>query len=66
VLVGNYHAGHPVTSGITLAGARSNAPAFNADTWKAERDGSIRCEPGQIPCEFVSPILQGEDGVRTI
>jgi hypothetical protein len=64
VPVGNYHAGHPVTTGITLAGARSNAPAFNADTWKAERDGSIRCDAGQIPCEFVSPILHGERGVE--
>ncbi len=64
VAVGSYHAGHPVTTGRTTTGARSNAPAFNADTWKAERDGSIRCEAGQIPCEFVSPILHGEQGVE--
>jgi hypothetical protein len=37
---------------------------FHSEAWKAERDGSIRCEPGQVPCEFVSPILHGEDGVE--
>jgi len=64
VPVGGYHAGLPVVAAITTAGARLSAPAFNSESWKAERDGSIRCEPGQVPCEFVSPILHGEDGVE--
>jgi hypothetical protein len=64
VPVGGYHAGLPVVAAITPTGARLTAPVFNSEAWKAERDGSIRCEPGQIPCEFVSPILHGEDGVN--
>jgi len=64
VPVGGYHAGLPVVAAITTAGARLSAPVFNSEAWKAERDGSIRCEPGQVPCEFVSPILHGEDGVE--
>ena len=66
VAVGSYHSGYPVTTGRTTAGARSNAPAFNTDTWKAERDGSIRCDAGQVPCEFVSPILHGVEGIENL
>jgi len=36
-----------------------SAPAFGASRWKAERDGSIRHQSGEMPCEFVSPILRG-------
>ncbi len=32
-----------------------NAPTFSGNHWKAERDGSIRANPGRVPCEFVSP-----------
>ena len=64
VPVGGYHAGLPVVAALTAAGARLSAPVFHSEAWKAERDGSIRCEPGQVPCEFVSPILHGEDGVE--
>ena len=63
VAVGAYHNGLPVQSGLTLSGQRLEAPVFGGSRWKAERDGSIQCDPGQMPCEFVSPILQGEDGV---
>src|SRR5688572_29386352 len=64
VAVGGYHSGFPVRTGITTAGARLDAPSFHGDTWNAERDGSIRCDIGQMPCEFVSPILRGDDGVE--
>ena len=32
--------------------------------WKAERDGSIRTAPGRLPCEIVSPVLKGEEGIK--
>ena len=63
--VGNYHGGQPVVAGY--ASGTSNiipAPAFHGVTWKAERDGSIRPKYGRTACEFVSPILQGEDGIQ--
>ena len=41
-----------------------NAPTFNGNHWKAERDGSIRVKPGRVACEFVSPILKGGAGVE--
>lgn len=34
--------------------------------WKAERDGSIRCDVGHQACEIVSPILKGADGVKQV
>jgi hypothetical protein len=65
VSVGGYHAGFPVRTGLDKRdGLPLRAPDFHADHWKAERDGSIRCEAHQIPCEFVSPILHGESGVE--
>ena len=42
------------------------APSFNRAKWSAERDGSIRYQSGEQPCEFVSPILHGEDGVAKL
>lgn len=65
VTVGGYHAGYDVRCGVDArTGLPLNAPAFQRHCWKAERDGSIRCDAGQIPCEFVSPILRGEEGVE--
>ncbi|WP_395719676.1 amidoligase family protein, partial [Prosthecobacter sp.] len=64
VQVGAYHNGLPVQGGRTLSGLRLEAPDFHGARWKAERDGSIRCEAGQVPCEFVSPVLHGEAGVE--
>ena len=62
--VGHYHAGLPVN--VARAGERLlPAPTFLGVAWKSERDGSIRVtKPGQVACEFVSPILKGEAGVR--
>ena len=62
--VGSYHAGYPVRIANTPSGQRLDAPVFERNHWKAERDGSIRCDAGQMPCEFVSPILHGEQGVE--
>jgi hypothetical protein len=65
IAVGGYHHGLPVRTGLTQAtNLPRSAPTFNGALWKAERDGSIRCDAGQVPCEFVSPILNGEAGVE--
>lgn len=66
ITVGAYHGGCAVREAHTLYGVTSNAPNFNGRYWKAERDGSIRTSTGHQACEFVSPILHGEDGVRAL
>ncbi|MEI8388205.1 MAG: amidoligase family protein [Verrucomicrobiota bacterium] len=64
ITVGSYHGGRPVTGGLRLNESTIlAAPSFNRAKWSAERDGSIRCQPGEMACEFVSPILHGEAGV---
>ena len=47
------------TNGLPLT-----APTFDGGHWRADRDGSIACDAGQMACEFVSPILHGEGGVE--
>lgn len=65
IAVGCYHNGLPVRTGIVQASQLPrSAPTFHSAHWRAERDGSIRCDAGQVPCEFVSPILHGEAGVE--
>ena len=65
VTVGGYHNGFAVTTGLDQRdGLPLNAPKFQNTAWKAERDGSIRCDARQVPCEFVSPILHGSEGVE--
>jgi hypothetical protein len=64
--VGGYHSGYPVRNAHGSDGQMLNAPTFNGATWRADRDGSITCEPGETPCEFVSPILNGEAGVESL
>jgi hypothetical protein len=67
VHVGAYHRGHAVHVGIDATSALPrNAPVFQGKPWQAERDGSIRCDAGQTPCEFVSPILHGDEGVENL
>ena len=67
VLVGGYHCGASVRNGADRStGQPRNAPTFRGSHWRAERDGSIRCKSGQVACEFVSPILQGSDGVQCL
>jgi len=67
VAVGGYHSGLPVRAGRS---SRTNglvlAPTFHGATWRADRDGSIQCLPGEVACEFVSPILKGADGVTNL
>jgi hypothetical protein len=55
-----------VLSGHSTYGTAVSAPSFAGSYWKAERDGSIRTLTGQRACEFVSPILHGEQGVQAL
>jgi hypothetical protein len=66
IRVGSYHNGNPVRRAAALTGEAVTAPKFRNATWRAERDGSIRYERGFIPCEFVSPVLSGEEGVARL
>ncbi len=50
--IGGYHNGLPV--------------AWLPAGWKAERDGSIRTPAGRKPCEFVSPVLRGYEGLANV
>jgi hypothetical protein len=64
--VGGYHVGYPVRSAIATNGQQLVAPTFHGATWRADRDGSITCEANEMPCEFVSPILHGAEGVDSL
>ena len=65
LVVGAYHIVATVRVGADVrANLPLNAPTFDGNHWKAERDGSIRAIPGRVPCEFVSPILKGAAGVE--
>lgn len=66
VEVGGYHRGTEVRKGRTADQTILEAPHFQGQYWKAERDGSIRYESDQQPCEFVSPILHGDEGVEEL
>src|SRR5678815_447077 len=66
IAVGGYHRGYPTRSACAINGQELIAPTFNGATWRADRDGSITCEPNEIPCEFVSPILYGAEGVESL
>lgn len=64
VHIGAYHRGTPATTARTLDGTAALFPTFNGQHWKAERDSSIMInKPGQVACEFVSPVLKGEAGI---
>lgn len=64
--VGSYHRGNPVTVGRTPAGEVLQAPTFNGELWRADRDGSINIPRGYAACEFVSPRLKGDAGIRAL
>jgi hypothetical protein len=64
--VGGYHRGAPVFQGRDAITGQTISPAVNGVVWKAERDGSIQCEPGFEACEFISPILSGDEGLRNL
>jgi len=64
IQVGGYHRGCNVIQG-TVGALTSAAPTFEGAHWKAEADCSILVRhDGHIACEFVSPVLRGEAGVR--
>jgi hypothetical protein len=42
------------------------APIAELPGWKADRDPSIRAPYGQEPCEFVSPVFKGTEGLRQL
>lgn len=50
--VGSYYSGAPV-HGLP-------------EGWVAKQDGSIQAPAGRQGCEFVSPVLKGDDGIRQI
>lgn len=70
IMVGGYHSGLPVRDAIRenapVGSAVIQAPQFEGKTWRADRDGSIACDPGYMPCEFVSPVLKGEAGIACV
>ncbi len=67
VVVGSYHCGQEVRVGIDARdGLPLNAPEFGGKRWRAERDGSIHPPAGYVACEFVSPVLHGDDGVARL
>lgn len=60
--VGGYHGNTVVTTAKDTTGARLDAPVAPTNPsrrWRADRDGSIQCDSGYMPCEFVSPRLSG-------
>jgi len=65
--VGSYHIGSPVSFGVRQDGRRSAAPLYNGIFyWRADNDGSIRFSPVEKGCEFVSPILRGDEGISNL
>lgn len=64
--IGGYHVGYPVRSARATNGQELAAPTFNGATWRADRDSSITCDAGEMPCEFVSPVLHGVEGVNAL
>jgi len=55
--IGDYHCGEPVYE----------APKFNGRRWLVEHDSSVSSRSyDRYGCEFVSPILKGNDGVQNV
>lgn len=64
LVIGAYHNGTPATA-ASINGERRFFPTFEGRHWKMEADGSIRALTiGHRACEFVSPVLKGEAGLR--
>jgi hypothetical protein len=57
--IGGYHS----RNGIRLD---ADSPFAALNGWGAQYDGSIRIRNGGRACEFVSPVLQGADGLRNL
>jgi hypothetical protein len=65
ISIGSYYGGNPVRTGITPAGDSIAAPTYRGQHMLAATDGSLRPDsPSQRGCEFKTPVLKGEDGVR--
>src|SRR5262245_59804173 len=55
----------PASAGIQVGGHGRGIPVPGLNGWLADRDPSIRVGvPGHVPCEFVSPVFKGEEGLR--
>ncbi len=50
-----YHVCYPVRTGRATNGQELAAPTFNGATWRADRAGSLTCEPDEMPCELPPP-----------
>lgn len=64
--VGPYHRGTPVTTAYTTGGRVVQSPHFQGSLWRADRDSSIQVPLGCQCCEFVSPVLYGDEGVEKL
>jgi hypothetical protein len=67
ISIGTYHVGRPVHSGIDAETRQPIvAPSFRDNYWRAENDSSIVGQPRYQRCEFVSPVLCGEEGLEKL
>jgi hypothetical protein len=65
--IGPYHGGRLVRGGIEFGtGLAIWPPEFGGKHWRADCDGSIQSKAGFRPCEFVSPVLHGVEGVEAL
>lgn len=57
-----------VPAGAVSVGRYNNPLAVPGlpEGWVCKGDGSIRATGGRVGCEFVSPILQGVEGLRSV
>ena len=55
---------HFSVGGYRNGRGRSELPTFNGNGWTTTTDSSITSGRGRQGCEFVSPILQGQEGLR--
>jgi hypothetical protein len=64
LVIGQYHRGTPAIA-ASHNGQRRFFPTFAGETWSLEADGSIHVSTrDHRACEFVSPILKGEEGIK--
>jgi hypothetical protein len=66
IRVGYHGNGLPVTEVTLSNGQVVQAPRFAGEAWKADEDPSIRTANGFKKCEFVSPVLKGDQGLQHI
>lgn len=57
----------PSTAGIRVGSRHAGcAVAGMPEGWNAQSDGSISAGAGRYGCEFVSPVLRGAEGLRSV